>query len=204
MIFRYLKSIITGETTKMTQIQIVTEIINKGFEAGKQEDEIIVEMIEAGITYKSAGKLYNKIACDKGHIISRAERKKAVWKILDEEKFVPTRYEQVESMAVRFSEGVGSIAGLDRVNAFRLIKAWAVLNKIELPKRVPAGPKKHLIGVGFRGAVMTWMLAHAAPTVEEIAAYIGELQKKSSSEKNMQKAKKFYEYYTFSNAVKRA
>lgn len=198
----HLNALKIGEITQMTQIQIVTEIINKGFEEGRAEDKIIVEMIESGIAYKAAGKMYNQIACDEGHIMNRIDRKKAVWKILDEEKFAPTEYVQVENVAVRFSENLGSFPGLDRTNALRLIKAWAVLNKVELPKKLPQGPKRHLIGVGFRGAVMTWMLENAHPSVEELAAKIGELQKNVSDEKCMQKAKKFYEYYMFADAVR--
>ena len=200
----HLNTLKIGEITQMTDTQKAKEIINQGFESGKSEDEILIELISAGIKYKAAGKLYSDIACSEGHIMSVVDRRKAVMNNLDEEEFAPGEYAEVESMIAYLTEGESAIIGLESATALRLIKAWAKLNDIELPKKLSKGPAEHLIGVGFRGAVMSWMLQQAAPTVDEIAEKIGDLQKKSSVEKNLQKAKRFYEFYTFANAVKKS
>ena len=90
---------------KMSKLEGVIEIVNTGVEAGKSDDEMIIEIIQSGVKFKEANALFTKAMEQAGHRISPKERTAKIVEILEEAEFNPETVADLEAMVKRICEG---------------------------------------------------------------------------------------------------
>jgi len=129
------------EMNKMSESQKVMELVKLGIEAGKSDDEILVEIVMSGIPFKKAGRMFKAAIEESGLRISTVDRVAAVNEILTEAEFTPENYGDVEKMIEQI---VKNVKDTNTVQAMKLIKKFCKENEIEFPKR-PAKPKGGLL-----------------------------------------------------------
>lgn len=180
-----LESLKCKEQNEMTESQKVEEIVEAGLAAGKSEDDILVEIINAGVAYKKAGKLFNQYMLNSGHRITRKERNEQVAELLDEAEFNPETGEEVAAMIEKITS---EVKATNEKEALQAIRAFARDNDIELPKV----PKKGRTQGGFKGKVFAWMLDNPTAGADDLTSFITE-----ECGKNEATAKRFVEIQAF-------
>ena len=68
----------TLAAVETTQIDPVEEAFDESFEAGLFEDEIKMEMIKAGCSFKQIANVYNRLMVERGHIMDDKDKRDLV------------------------------------------------------------------------------------------------------------------------------
>lgn len=155
--------------SEKTDSQKVAEIVAAGVEAGKDDDSILIEIVQSGIKFKVAGKLFNKAMQEGGYRITTKERKAQCREILVEAEFAPETYDEVEEMLERM---IGEVNDTTTSQAFSIMKSYAKEFEIELPK--PAKKPKGTI----KTRAMAFIAANLDAGEEQFSAWIEEQGKK--------------------------
>lgn len=132
-----------AQVAVVTQEQKVKNIIVAGIAADKSDDQMIVELINSGIPFKVAGKLFYKEMTEGGYRLSAAQMKATVQMTLESLEFVPEKFTDIEKMADALINGnekfaIQPIKGLDSAEALKGIKAYLKGLGIEIPKKEKA------------------------------------------------------------------
>lgn len=151
------------EQSKMGQTEEVTKIVLAGVKAGKPDDEIKVEIVLSGVSFKDASKFFDRIMEDQGLRMSNAERKKKANAMMADAEFNPTEWQNVIDMRTSLEK---EIADTNEKQAMGLIRAYLKVESIEMPKKVRE--KK----VGFRQGVLDWMVTNPTADKEALAAHM--------------------------------
>lgn len=175
-----------------TDTQKVAEIVAAGVEAGKTDDEMLIEILSSGIKFKAAGKLFNAAMTEGGYRITAKKRKEECRAILVEAEFQPETYEELEKMLEHLSQNV---ADTETNQAYSIVRAYAKEFEIELPKPVKA-PKG-----GLLQRALEWMVANPEGSDDDLAAWIEEQGKEDPEGKLLSK---FSKYYAFGKAMRAA
>lgn len=131
---------------------------------GKEEDEIMLDMIQAGATFKNVRSRYNALLVDNGYLDSRAEKSDIVNSTLegvdltDEDSFNAS----VEAL-------VEALKGVNAKSASASIRAYAKKNELECYKK-PAGT-----GTGRSGITSDyhdWLIDNCPVTHADVNAWI--------------------------------
>jgi hypothetical protein len=167
------------EVNKMTDTQIVEEIVEAGVPAGKSDDEMLIEIVNQGVSFKSAGKLFKSVMLAGGYRISAAERAEKANQILADADFlnpvdddgneVELTTEHVRLMAEHL---VAEIADTTEKQAMLAIRKYAKAAEVALPK----AKKGRSSSGGIVNKMSDWMLLNKDCTAEEIATQIQELK----------------------------
>lgn len=187
------------EVNKMTDTQNVDTIVKAGFEAGKTDEDMIIELLESGVKFKEAGKLF-KAACERlGLRKSAKNRKEEVFSILDEAEFAPENSDQLTQMVEYIA---GNVDDTSEKQALAAIKSWAKVNEVELPKaaRAARAAKSTVTVAGATGAraqIFNWMIGNKGFASEELSAFIAELKPKFDEKQLANTTKKFVQYAEF-------
>ena len=145
-------------------IETVTTIIDEGHDS-KTDDQMLLEIVNAGVSFKDAGRLFNKVMTEKGYRISSKNRKEEVKKILKSKRFNPKTWDDVEKV---ISIVTKEVSGTDEKQALSTIRSLCKEKELELPKKpktAGAGPSKKLLD---------FMVEHAGSTIEEFTKLISE------------------------------
>ena len=186
---------VTEETTE-TKVTVdknyekVKEIVSKGIEEEKSDDEIIILIVQSGVGYKAAIRYFTKAMQEVGNRISPKERKQAISNILIEKEFEPENYEQVEEV---IKEIVSTVNDTNRNQAITAIRKWCKDNDVKLPKKTGT-----ITRTSFKSKTMDWMVANPGATDAELATYIKEQGKKEAV------VKRFTEMFTFAKTFTKA
>jgi hypothetical protein len=173
------------EQNQPTESQKVLELVKVGHAAGKTEDQILCEIIVAGISFKKAGKLYAQAVVDAGIAVNTKDLKTRAGEIMTTAEFKPSTHAEVETMAKTIKKEFpkaedGQISSVIR----RFLRAGNI--------EIPATPKGQRGATGFRKAAFDWMLAN--PTAEDSAFVAWAVKDKEKDEKV---ASRMVEVFTF-------
>lgn len=159
-----------------TQTEIVEEIIRNGVEAGKSDDEMLVEIITAGVSFRQAGKLFKDTMERLGIRASLKAVKDAARDLLDDMEFNPQSYEDVEKA---IAEILDEVEGATPKQALTAVRSFCRENEIELPKR-PAGRRG---AVGFRRQIFDFLIANPNVSMEDLEEFFVDNGKKPENAK---------------------
>lgn len=166
-VFGELNELKIAEST-MSKLEKVLEIVNAGVEAGKSDDEIRIDIIQSGVTFKEAGKLFTQAMEEAGHRISPKQRSEKIAIILEDAEFNPETAEQVTKMVAKIVE---EVADTSEKQALAAVRKWAKENEIELPK----APKKsagRASGGSIVAKTLEWLLEHKDATEAEVTEFV--------------------------------
>lgn len=166
------------EVTQMSNEQLAIDIISAGFEDEKSDDEMKEKMIISGIPYGIMNKMFRDTVASLGLRISPKDRNEKAFAFL--EGYAPDAEDVASHLA--------KIAQLEKhlecktTQAGASMRAWAKLNKIELPKApvITTTP-------GFRGnqkVVADWAIANPTCTFDELVKFASENIAKTKGDKD--------------------
>jgi hypothetical protein len=160
------------EQNEMTDTQKVEQIVKAGFEAGKTEEQMMVEIVNAGVSFKSAIKLYKAATESLGLATSAKERSEKAAAIIKE---VTAGVEPKDVTAELISTLVTRIAtevkDEDEKHAMVYVRKYAKEHNIELPKAEKAAGRASGVS-GLRAEAHEWMKANPTASEKELAAFI--------------------------------
>jgi len=167
----HLETLEINEVNEMTDTQKVEEIIEAGLEAGQTDDEMLVEIVNQGVSFKSAGKLFKSVMETKGYRITAKERGEKINDILTGSDFggEEVTAETIQEAVKRIT---GEVADTSEKQALNSIRKFAKANEIDLPKVKKGG------GGGNSGAMMDkvqeFILSNRDTDIAEIQSKIKE------------------------------
>jgi len=153
------------EQNEMTDSQKVEEIVKAGVEAGLSDDDMLVQIIQEGIPFRAAGRLFKKVMEESGLRISSAKRKEQIVAILEDAEFAPETYDEIKEMLERIEK---EVADTTTSQALKIIKRYAKDLEIELPK-VPRAPTG-----GIRTKLFDLVKENPAITKAEVEDFFSE------------------------------
>ena len=133
--------------------------------AGKEEDDIKLDMIGAGATFKNVTRLFNQFSVDAGLTVSKEEKDQILLDVLNGADLADeaTFNAKVEELMARLS-------GSTDKSAAALIRAYAKKNGIEAFKKAKGGTGE--AKPGFAAKFYDWLVANQTSTVAEATAFI--------------------------------
>jgi hypothetical protein len=152
------------EQNKMTDTQVVEKIIADGVTAGKSDDDMLLEIVNSGVSFKNATKVFKMVMEEKGYRVSAKERKEEAAKILADGNFDLTTADGVNTAVDALVVGV---ADTNEKSAIGFIRSYAKANEISLPKK-EKGSAGRVGGGGMFAKLGEWMLENRDATVEDI------------------------------------
>lgn len=134
-------------------------------EAGKEEDDIKLDMIGAGATFKNVTRLFNVFAVDAGLVVSKEEKDQILLSVL-----TGADLSTEDSFNAKVTELMAALNGSTDKSCAALIRAYAKKNDLEVFKKAKgAGGEAK---VGFAGKFYDWLIANPTSTVAEATAVI--------------------------------
>lgn len=142
-------------------------IVVAGVKAGKDDNQIMMELIDAGIPVRDAVGEFRIALMAAGMLLKPKERNAKLAELLDD--FEP---ETGDDVSAKLRELMDAVPRTTERQAMAAIRKYARDNKLELPKVKRVG--------GFKKKVYDWMIAHPTATVDELGAFIAEKGKPES------------------------
>ena len=182
----HLETLNINEVSNMTDTQKVEESIATGMEAGWDDDKIMLDIVNKGVSFKAAGLLFKKVMEDKGFRVTAKERAEKAAKILkdaafgvflddddepmldDEGNVVVLTTKDVDYMVATIAKEVPDTTDKQALAA---IRKYAKEQKFDLPKAKKGGGS----GTGATGInkkVGEFMLANRECDEAAIAEFI--------------------------------
>ena len=178
---------------KMTETQKVEQIVDAGIENGSSDDEMLIEVMQAGVSFKNALKLFKQVMERKGLRISTQERNKQIQDRLAEQMFNPESYQEIEDQIRELTEGENKIADTNRKQALGGIRKYCKANSIEIPK-APKKPRG-----SFRQRANEWIAANPLANSADFRAYLEENEKPENVVNRM--VANFEQVHSLANAI---
>jgi hypothetical protein len=166
-VFGALNELNIAEST-MSKLEKVLEIVNAGVEAGKTDDEMRIDIIQSGVTFKEAGKLFAQAMEQSGHRISPKARDEKIAIVLEGEEFNPSTTEELDAMVVKI---VSEVSDTSEKQAIASIRKWAKENEIELPKATKKAAGR-ASGGSMVAKTLEWLLDHKDATEAEVMEFV--------------------------------
>ncbi len=167
------------QVNKMTETAIAEEIVKKGFDEGKTEDDMVVELIESGIGFKAAGRIFQTVAQSLGLMVSAKERSEKAQALLDE--IAPSEFDDYEAVGELIAKVMEEVPATDPKQAMTQIRKYCNLNEIEIPKKTKAASSG---GGGIRSVMFAWMIENPAATQEEFAEFMASIERSEATTKH--------------------
>jgi len=158
------------EHSKMTETEIVTKIVNDGVAADKSDDEMLQEIVDSGVSFKNAMKLFNAAMREGNFRISTHERNKLISTKLEELEFEPKTYEDLTNICESIVEDEG-IPDTDTAQALAGVKKYLKTFKLDCPKpeRAPSG--------GIKARIFGWISENYEEEKDNFLKFIEEISK---------------------------
>jgi len=170
LLFSELNKLKLPEQNNMTESAMIKEIVTEGVNADKEDNEILVALVNNGVSFKNAVKAFNTAMNELGFRISPKERLEKATAILDEVGFAPETFQDVQDAITGLC---AKISSTNEKQALLVIRKYAKVNSIEMPKAVK-DPNK---AGGARGKVLNWMAANPSATIEEFTEFCESINK---------------------------
>ena len=190
-----LTSLELPEMNDKTDSQKVEEIVAAGVEAEKDDEEMLIEIIQSGVKFKAAGKLFAKAMEAGGFRITSKARKAEAREMLVDAEFEPENYDDVKKMCELICEEVNDTT---TSQAFVIIKGYCKEFELELPK--PTKEKKS----GLKGAILAWIVGHPTSPEAGLVDFIESTGRVKTSEKVSKMAKRYLPTLLVANKVHEA
>ena len=165
ILINHIKTLELPQMNEKTDSQKVKEIVEDGIKSGKSDDDMLIEIVQSGIKFKAAGRMFKEAMETGGYRITAKVRKEQCREMLVNEEFTPKNYEQVQEMMEKLSNEINDTT---TSQAYSAIKSYAKEFEIELPK-----PDKKSTG-GLRSKVFSWIVSNPTSTKEDMKAFITE------------------------------
>lgn len=170
----------------------VREIVDAAIASGKDnEDQILMEIINAGIKIKFAMKLYKQAMIEGGHLVSSRDRAEGCREILVAAGFKPKEWDDVQNMIDIL---VDKVPATETSQAYSQIRKYAKEFDITLPK-----PEKKITTGGFRAKIYAWCVKHPLADEKQFFSWIVEDQ-----DKDEKLAAKYWPIFEFAKQVAEA
>ncbi len=132
--------------------------------AGKEEDDVKLDMIGAGATFKNVTRLYNTFMVDSGLAVSKEEKDQILTTVL-----TGADLSLKDVFDAKVTELMAALTGATDKSAAALIRAYGKKNNIEVFKAAKAtGEAK----TGFAGDFYNWLIANPTSTVQQATSFI--------------------------------
>jgi hypothetical protein len=151
------------------QDEVVREIVKAGVAAEKSDDDLLIEIVQAGIKFSQAQRFLKQAKEDLGLVVSAKDRREAVAEALGKD-FAPKTAEEVLEVIPTLTS---KIEDLTEAQAKAQIRAY--LKRVDRP--MPELPKKAKTGgtgaaSGMRGKIFSFLTANPSATKEEFNAFL--------------------------------
>jgi hypothetical protein len=149
---------------------VVKELVEEALEKGKgeidNEDMLLMSIVQAGVKFKDAGRLYKQTLIDLGALVSSKDRTTQCRNILVSAEFMPKVWADVDAMIETL---------VDKVNATEYSQAYAQVRKYakEFGIKLPI-PEKKVSSGGFRAKIYAFMVSKPLATKEDFYQFIVE------------------------------
>ena len=134
-------------------------IVTEGVESGKSDDDIMRELLDAGIHFRDVVGQFRAAMMAAGFILKPAERNAKLAELLKD--FAPESGPDVTDMIELMQ---AEIPRTTERQAMAAIRKYAAEQKIELPKVKKIG--------GFKKKLFDWMVENPAASVDDLAEYV--------------------------------
>ena len=153
--------------------------------AGKEEDDIKLDMIGAGATFKNVTRLFNQFSVDAGLTVSKEEKDQILLDVLNGADLADeaTFNAKVEELMARLS-------GSTDKSAAALIRAYAKKNGIEAFKKAKGGTGE--AKTGFAAKFYDFLVANPECTVAEATAFIQGTEGHEETTENVKRHQSHY------------
>ena len=153
--------------------------------AGKEEDDIKLDMIGAGATFKNVTRLFNTFSVEAGLTVSKEEKDQILLDVLNGADLADeaTFNAKVEELMARLS-------GSTDKSAAALIRAYAKKNGIEAFKKAKGGTGE--AKTGFAAKFYEWLVANPTSTVEQATAFIQGTEGHEETTENVKRHQSHY------------
>lgn len=165
------------EVNRKPDTTIVEEICAAGHKANKSDDEMLIEIVSAGVKFSIAGKLFKQVMEAKGYRVSNKERMEKAAELLEASELKTP--EEVQEMVAALA---ADIPDTSEKQAMSLVKKFAKTKNIELPeiKKAAAAGRG-----GIRQQAYDWMIKNPTAESASLQKWLEERGKKANVVKRM-------------------
>jgi len=157
-----------SEQNTPTESQRVLQIVKDGYDAGKNDDAILIEIVTAGISFKKAAKLFKQSVESLGLRVSTKDVVTQANEILAAIDFAPTTQADVDAAVAAITSKVEKV---EAKQALAAIRKYAKTNEITLPEK-PKGQRGATAGHGFRNKAFDWIKANPEAKEADFVAWV--------------------------------
>lgn len=197
-LFAQLDNLEIPTMNEKTDSQKVLDIVSAGHEAGKSEDEMLIEIVQAGIKFSNAVKYLKGALQELGLMISPKDRYESAKEIMEQSQFRPTSYEEVKAMATELTE---QLPDTNEKQAVAAIRKYCREIEVEMPK-APKGAGAVKGWAGPMTNVLDWLMQNADATDEQLAEFLVSIKKVDKEGKPDKFVKKFSMMRTIINKAR--
>lgn len=153
--------------------------------AGKEEDDIKLDMIGAGATFKNVTRLFNTFSIDAGLVVGKEEKDRIILSVLN-----GAELNDEATFNAKVTELMAALAGSTDKSAAALIRAYAKKAGLEVFKKAKGSTGESK--TGFAGKFYDWLLANPTSTVEQATAYIQGTEGNEETTENVKRHQSHY------------
>ena len=164
------------EQNEMSDSEVVSGIVAAGVAKGADDEDMIVQIIQAGIKYKVAAKMFMAAMTSGGHRISTKDRKEQANALLVEAEFSPENYDDVK---IAVEAILKAISDTTEIQAVKLCRLYCKAYEIEFPKAEKA-PRN-----SFKTKFQDFVCASPLCTFDEVKAWVLENKKDEKAAKRL-------------------
>ena len=164
---------------------LICDAFNAAHAAGKEEDDIKLDMIGAGATFKNVTRLFNQFSVDAGLTVSKEEKDQILLDVLNGADLADEA-----TFNAKVEELMSRLSGSTDKSAAALIRAYAKKNGIEAFKKAKGGTGE--AKPGFAAKFYDWLVANPTSTVAEATAF---LQGTDGHEETSENTKRHQSHY---------
>ena len=153
--------------------------------AGKEEDDIKLDMIGAGATFKNVTRLFNQFSVDAGLTVSKEEKDQILLDVLN-----GADLSDEATFNAKVEELMARLSGSTDKSAAALIRAYAKKNGIEAFKKAKGGTGE--AKTGFAAKFYDFLVANPECTVAEATAFIQGTEGHEETTENVKRHQSHY------------
>lgn len=174
-----------GTEQKVDLEAMIRAAFDAAHAAGKEEDDIKLDMIGAGATFKNVTRLFNQFSVDAGLTVSKEEKDQILLDVLNGADLADEA-----TFNAKVEELMSRLSGSTDKSAAALIRAYAKKNGIEAFKKAKGGTGE--AKPGFAAKFYDWLVANPTSTVAEATAF---LQGTDGHEETSENTKRHQSHY---------
>lgn len=177
------------EMSEKPQSEIVKDIVAAGTEEGKDDDAILIEIVEAGIKFSAAMKLFREAQTSLGLRMTAKNRREYVAEVLGDD-FAPTTPDEMNEAILKIAEH----DAITEAQARGAVRKYLRDHEREVPKAVKAAASG-----GARAKVFDFIASNPSASTEDLAAAVADIQ--SDPEKAERMVKRFTPTLLLANRI---